>query len=510
MSEPGNAILRAGAMEPSRFTSAADFLAKLEAAEARNLPFVVPPPLPPKEDPEFVRTPPDLVPSPSLEAPEDGQPKTSPILLRMLLAAVGLFLLCAVGVVVGTNFFLHKAPPPPVSSTGSLALTSKPDGASVIWNGKEIGKTPLASYLLPAGKYAIELSLPGYQTRTVDLEITQGSLNNLGLVPLMREVGQLSLQSNPANLSVEVIDPLQKSSVGNTPMTLDNLPVGDYTVRMRRPGWPDYVQQVSVQPNAVATVEHAFKGVNVTLKSDPSGAKIFLGQTELGTTPFTVQLPPQPAELVSRIGALAPVTRQVAPDPSGSTVIEFKHEYGTISLTSDRSDAEVVVGGISLGTAPLEGIFPPGQHKVVVRARGVPDETRTVDIASGQRVALEINFNIASRAGADLNAKPDDSNRDSDTNEATTDQHSPRRYRTKEDFEQARDAAYDRFDAEWEARKNALKRAKDYYDYQADHSDGAAKDRWKRKKDEVDHQLDELDDRKDAAKKALKHQWNDD
>ncbi len=511
LSENGNAILRAGATELNRFSSAENFLAELEGAESGNPLFVVPPPLPPKEPAETARNLTTEVPVSTQEVPEDSQPKTSPVLLRILLAAVGFFLLCAVGAVIGTNLFLHKPPPAgPVTTTGRVTLTSKPEGATITWNGKEIGTTPLASYSLPAGKYTIHLSLSGYQTKAVDLEITQGSLNNLGLIPLMREVGQLSLKSDPANLAVEVIDPMQKSSVGNTPMTLDNLPVGAYTVRIKRAGWPDYVQQISVQPNTVVNVAHAFKGASVTLKSDPSGATIFIGKTELGNTPVTVELPPQPVELVSRIGALASVTRQITPDPDSPTVIEFKHDYGTVSITSDRSDAEVFVGGISLGAAPIEAILPPGRHKIVVRAPGVPDDNRTVDVTSGQQLALEINFSLASRAGADLNAKPADSNRGSDTGAATTDQRSPRQYRTKEDFERARDAAYDRLDAEWEARKKALKRAKDYYDYQADHSDGEVKERWKRKKDEVDHQLDELDDQKDAAKEALKHQWNDD
>jgi hypothetical protein len=43
-----------------------------------------------------------------------------------------------------------------------------------------------------------------------------------------------------------------------------------------------------------------------------------------------------------------------------------------------------------------------------------------------------------------------------------------------------------------------------------DRSNGPTKDRWKRKKEEVERQLDELDDQKDAAKNALKRQWNDD
>jgi hypothetical protein len=364
---------------------------------------------------------------------------------------------------------------------------------------------------LPAGKYTIQLVLTGYQRRSVDVEITKGSLNDLGLIPLLREVGHISLKSIPENLPFEVIDASQKTSSGNTPMTLDDLPIGDYTIRIKRVGWPDYVQQVSVTPNAVSVVEHTFKGVNVTLKSDPTGATISLGQTELGATPITVELPPEPVELVSRIGALAAVTRTVTPDPNGLSVVEFKHEYGTISLKSDRADAEVIVRGISLGQVPLEGILPPGQHTIILRAPGVPDQTRVIELTAGQKMSVEVNFNAVSRAAQGLVERAKPVAKHTDTGEEPAQQRqTPQRYRTKEDFEHARDAAYDRFDAEWDAKKDALKRAKDYYDYQADHSDGDTKEQWKRKKDEVDHQMDELDDQKDAAKKALKHQWNDD
>jgi serine/threonine protein kinase len=511
LSEAGNATLRVGAAEPNRFASAADFLAELEAAELARSPLAVQPVLPASERARLIASP-RAASGSAAETSEDGQPKASPVYLRILLAGVGFFLVCALAAVIGTNLFLHKPQSlQPAVLTGSLTVTSKPDGATVIWNGKEIGRTPLSSYALPAGKYTLQLALPGYQTRPVDVEITRGSLNNLGLIPLMREVGHISLKSAPENLPFEVIDASQKSSSGNTPMTLDDMPIGDYTVRIKRAGWPEYVQAVTVQPNAVSVVEHTFRGVNVTLKSDPAGATISLGQTELGTAPLTVELPPGPVELVSRIGALAPVTQTVTPDPSGLSVVEFKHEYGTISLKSDRADAEVIVRGISLGRVPIEGILPPGQHRIIVRAPGVPDQTRTIDLAAGQKKSVEVNFNAVSRAAAGLveRAQPV-AKHTNNAVEPAPQRQSQQRYRTKDDFEHARDAAYDRFDAEWDAKKDALKRAKDYYDYQADHSDGADQERWKRKKDEVDHQMDELDDQKDAAKKALKHQWNDD
>src|ERR1700733_3191430 len=228
LSEAGNMILRLGATEPARFTMAGDFLTALEAAELqKQSPAVVAPLMIGKESPTLPQMPtaPPALPEPA----EDSQPKTSPVLLRFLLTAVGLFLVCAIGAVIGANFFLHKPETSPlVSQMGSVTVDSKPDGATVSWNGKEIGKTPLTSYQLPKGKYVLELSIPGYQKRSLEVEINQGSLNNLGLIPLVREVGQLSLKSNPANLPIELVDSEQKSSVGSTPMTLDNLPAGNY------------------------------------------------------------------------------------------------------------------------------------------------------------------------------------------------------------------------------------------------------------------------------------------
>ena len=511
LSETGNMILRLGATEPTRFTIAGDFLAELEAAEVHNQPLAVVPSLAGREQMGFPQTSP--APPPAPELPEDSQPKTSPVLLRILLAAVGMFLVCAIGAVIGANFFLHKPEAQPVSQLGSVMVTSKPEGATVKWDGKEIGKTPLTSYPLPKGKFALELSMAGYQDRSIDVEINQGSLNNLGLIPLMREVGRLSLKSDPVNLPIEIVDSEQKSSFGNTPMTLDNLPVGNYTVRIKRSGWPDYVQQVTLQPNGSVVVEHAFKGVRVTLKSDPVGAMIFVGPNELGKTPLTIELPPEPMELVSRIGALGPVSHEVVPDPNGTNVVEFKHEYGVISLTSDRDDSEVTVGGINLGKLPIQGIFPPGRHQIVVRAPGAPDQTRVADVVAGQRVAMEIDFNAASRAAVAMAQKSGGSDAGPAVDQTRRQARSPSGqrpiYRTKEDYERAKDAAYDRFDAQWEARENALKREKDYCDDQIDHSEGAAKERWNKRKEDVERQLDQLDDQKDAAKQVLKRQWND-
>jgi serine/threonine protein kinase len=521
LSEAGNAVLRIGATEPTGFATASDFLSDLEAAEIQNQPPVFHPivgasPVPGKPRPGMY---PPLSQRSSLASlagdQEDGQLRTSPVLLRMILTGIGLFLVCALGAVIGVNLLLHK-PEAPVASpeTGSVSVTTKPEGAIVKWNGQNVGKTPLASYTLPKGKHVLELSLPGYQTRSMEVEINKGSLNDLGLIPLIHDVGQLSLKSTPDNLSVEIVDSDNRTTVGKTPMVINNLPVGNYIVRIKRPGWPNYNEAVEIQPSASAAVEHTFKGVNVTLQSDPPRATIFLSSSELGKTPVTVELPPQRVQLVSRIGALTPVTQEFVPTGDEKQVVVFKHDYGVVSISSDRTDAEASIAGVDLGKLPIEAILPPGQHRIVVHSEGVPDQTKTVDIRMGQRISMAVSFTPTSGVAATLTKRPEAADKDNSQPKPVRPK-TPRpeqtpNYRTKEDFEKARDSAYEHFDSEWEARKDAMKREKDYYDYQADHSDGAAKEKWKAKKDEVDHRMDQLDDQKDNAKRALKRHWNDD
>ncbi|HEX6564045.1 MAG TPA: PEGA domain-containing protein, partial [Chthoniobacterales bacterium] len=205
-------------------------------------------------------------------------------------------------------------------------------------------------------------------------------------------VGRLQMNSDPPGLPVEIIDGDRQVSRGVTPMVLDALPAGKYLVKMNRAGWPDYQQEVSLEADGSVTVSHAFHEVSVTLTSDPSGATISKAGAEIGKTPLTIKLPPIPVELVSKFDTLAPVTQQVVPKLDGSTVAEFKHDYGVLAVNSNRPDAHVLVGGTDLGKAPTEQDLPPGPQVVVVKAPGLPDQMQRTEIQNGQRVVLWFNF----------------------------------------------------------------------------------------------------------------------
>jgi hypothetical protein len=336
--------------------------------------------------------------------------------------------------------------------------------------------------------------------------------------PVTAIVGQISVKSSPAGSEFEISGANQEVNRGKTPMIVDNLPIGQYQVRLKRSGWPDYVEAVSVRPSATATIDHTFQGINVTLQSDPSGATIFMDQTELGKTPLKASLPPSPVELVSRIGALEPVSMQVTPDPTGTATFEFKHKYGWVAISSDRRHAEVLIEGFSFGKAPILGILPPGRHSVVVRASGYQDQTQVADVQAGQRIAMRFKFRHSPRL-SDSTASPTPTAAPTASPSPRATPHSRQRqdaeadvpagYRTREDYERAKSEAFQRFDAEWDAQKKALEAERDYSAYWTGHSTGAIRDQWNAENARTQERLNLFDSQRNGAKDALQKKWSD-
>ncbi|MBW0001051.1 MAG: protein kinase [Verrucomicrobia bacterium] len=547
LTELGNSVLRQGLNEPEKFPSALDFLSELAGAQSRMPPSVRPASTAVgtaaaagKEGPHPEKEPASPAPA-NEEAALDLRSTATGRLLQLVTALITLLLIGALATLVLTNWRERKPAvvgSEPVARQGAVSVNTKPEGATVKVDGQTLGKTPLIAAPLPSGQQVLVLELPGYHSRPVQALIKEGAVNNLGILPLVYEAGQITVKTDPPGVGFELVGPDGKVTVGNAPATIDNLPVGHYVVHLHRPGFGGTVdQEVNVSAGAPAIVGRAFYGANVTLKSDPEGATIYLGDRELGKTPATVILPGDSVELVSRLGALTPVSQIVKPDPNGSTVVEFKHPYGIVLVTSDRPDAEVNIDGAKLGKPPLQGILPPGRHTVTVRAEGAPEQTRVTDVEDAIKVPLAFTFKpVAETAEVQPDARPPRPVKAGVAEPAPAlpaapaatppvsktraeagmeEERRPVRraapvYHNEEDFNRARDRAYDHFDAEWEARKKSLEREKDYYDWQIDHSSGSAQEHWKARKDDAERRRDHLDDEKDAAKRDLKRRWNDD
>ena len=165
---------------------------------------------------------------------------------------------------------------------------------------------------------------------------------------------------------------------------------------------------------ALLAMVSAANGAEVVLTSDPPGAVIAVAGKEVGMTPLILDLPAgQPVEIASRFGPLGVLVHTLTPDENQVIAYQFKHEYGTIVVTCDRTDAELVIDGTGYGHPPAVILMSPGNHKLFVTASNAPDKTRGVEVAAGQRATVEMDFSGGSPETTRTSVSPQGSPQDS-------------------------------------------------------------------------------------------------
>ena len=134
------------------------------------------------------------------------------------------------------------------------------------------------------GKYPVRVRLAGYEDWDGEVEVKENEFAELN-VPLVRSTGTVTLTSEPAGLDFTLKGEVTRT--GHTPAEL-NLPTGRYDITFSRPGWPEQVRSVEVRRNEPVQAAGDFAGGSIELTSTPSGAEVWSGGRQVGTTPYRV------------------------------------------------------------------------------------------------------------------------------------------------------------------------------------------------------------------------------
>lgn len=192
--------------------------------------------------------------------------------------------------------------------TGSLDLDSSPTGADVWLDNRYYGETPLIIGDISPGTHTVTLRKAGFEDMKLDITITAGQVyrTNQGLVEYSPNpgVGSLQIDSEPGGAAIF----LNSNYQGSTPVyggafDINQLTPGSYTLRLTMPDYQPYVQTVSVQSGIIndihATLSPAAPGPQpdttgqLTVRSNPSGANVYLDNAYKGITPVSLANIPQ-------------------------------------------------------------------------------------------------------------------------------------------------------------------------------------------------------------------------
>jgi serine/threonine protein kinase len=283
---------------------------------------------------------------------------------------------------------------------GTVAISTEPSEAIIVIDGRNSGKAP-ATITLRAGRHelVVQGAAPGYDTVTNEFEIVGNTLTRLDTLKLGRSKGTLQVLSNPVGLDYEVQQKAQSEadtatewphSLGVTPANLEELPTGTYKVTLRRPGWGDFVQDVTVEKGNPAVVNHLFAGGTISVSTKPLGASIFVDGIAMGKSPANISLEAGSHDIRALYDKWpkAQKVQEVYVERDQTRNVDFVLG-GTVVVTSDPAGAEVEDGTRTVGRTrlSLENI-EPGPVSFTLRRKGYIDANVFGTVTAGKTLTL--------------------------------------------------------------------------------------------------------------------------
>ncbi len=250
-------------------------------------------------------------------------------------------------------------------------------------------------YLIRPGTYDLDLSAPGYHPLEETLGVTGDSAQHY-IFRLEKLPGHLRIDSAPVTGAPVFIDGIEK---GETPVTVRDLPAGEYIVEIRAERYFPYRAEITLEgldreQSVSAELQPAW--AQVSFSSEPADAQVFSGDSILGRTPLTTELLEGKHDIVVKAAGYKvwqDTLSVVAGTPQSLTDIRLAPADASLFLVSKPARANATINGNYLGLTPLEVPLTPGETTHVrLFKQGYKPAARSLTAESGEEKRLSITL----------------------------------------------------------------------------------------------------------------------
>lgn len=279
-------------------------------------------------------------------------------------------------------------------ATGMLEINTSPEGALIVVDGIERGRTP-AQISLAAGEHAVEVRVGG-ESRLRHVTVGKGATvsHYLELQQPKALTGQLQIATEPPGAHVSI----DGQPRGTSPIIANDLTPGEHVVSVAN-GSSSVNQAVKIEAGMTASlvVPLAVKAVPssgwLTLSS-PANLQLYENGRLLGSTDIDrIMLPAGRHEIEvvnNALGFRSKQTVNVAPGKTSTVSIALPKGVMSVNATPWAS---VLIDGESVGDTPL-GNLPVtiGTHEVVFRHPQLGEQRRVVTVTLNGPARLSIDL----------------------------------------------------------------------------------------------------------------------
>lgn len=291
-----------------------------------------------------------------------------------------------------------------------LSLSSVPAGAVVTIAGKRLPKPAPLNLSLPEGTYIVKFQLPGHipQWKKVQTKIGKTSALSVTLQPLTTNM----LVSAKADGAFGVQVTYNGKLLGETPLVIRDIPMGKGEITLSKRGYSSRLvtfEAKDAAPLPPADQELSSNMGTLSVTSNPSGARVFLNDKPLGTTPLEEKMEEGSYTLTFRKDGYEELQKNVLVKRLAATRIPevtLQMKKSSLTVTTSPAGAKVYLDGTPFGNTPCTfNSLTPGAHTVRVEKEGFDADERKFTLSPGVREKFHFTLDT-NMGGLDLVTTP--------------------------------------------------------------------------------------------------------
>lgn len=264
--------------------------------------------------------------------------------------------------------------------------------------------------LLRSGDYTVNVEKAGYYAVSQSFTVADEDSKTISL-ELRPLPGRLLVTTEPLVDALITVDNLM---IGKAPYGPVELQPGEHSVRVQADRYlpfADVIQMPGLGRDELLRVQLIPRWSNVTVESEPSGATIYAGDQEIGTTPAVVELIEGAHSLsVVRDGFAAWDGSVVAKPNLDQTLplIRLQPANARLQVNSIPRGANVTVDGRYRGQSPLSLSLSPGvDYAIGLTKAGYGSSVRRVRLQAAASDSITVD--LSARTGrVTVNVSPND------------------------------------------------------------------------------------------------------
>ncbi len=217
------------------------------------------------------------------------------------------------------------------ADVANVTLTA-PNDADIWINGEKKGRGSWSGRLT-AGAYIFEAKKEGYRTATLSKHITSAQPQQSYTLPAPTPIyGSIMVDGNPINADVT----LDGKPVGQLPLKLNDILVGNHTLKLSKSGYNTYTQTVTVAEGKTATI-------NATLTKQTTATPTTTSPT---TTKGKTSAPYKVGDYYND-GAKEGVVFEVSVDGKHGKIVSMTQSASKLQWSSDKTEQKSLIGADS-------------------------------------------------------------------------------------------------------------------------------------------------------------------